>query len=987
MKKLTTSVLAVVLTSSFAIVNAQVDTTKTQNIDEVVITGALGIKKTADAVTSSQQVVTADEITAAGSPNAVQGLVGKVSGLQISQINSSVSDSYSIQLRGLRSISGNSSALIVIDNAISTAAVFQSLPSDAIESVNVIRGAQGAALYGADGVNGVIIVKTKQGAKKKLSVSYDGTIDIESVAFLPKRQTRYGQGWYNARDQYENGAWGPAFDGSNTAYGPPMYDYNGDGVINLDGIGWGADPNGNDNPAAIHRSYSARPNELKNFFNTGAIFNNTVTINAGGQDKYALLSINNTKRDFVVDGDKSNKTSVLFKAGAKLDKFSFDGSFNYIRTDYSQTTTMFDETTQQSLYYGLLQSAPDIPITAYKDYPDNAYAWNIYYNNPYWRIKHEREDYTKDYLSATLGFGYEINKHINLRYTGNLQGTFSNSAQHRDDFNADIYPEGYVSGISSALFLNKRNAFDYYGDFLINFDYDLTSDLNLKVNLGHNYQEHRMDIMMNGGNNLVNPGIYTMANISSPLLSGDKVLADNGTYRKNLHSLFANLDLAYKNFLFLNATARNEWSSVMSKDNNSYFYPSVGLSFVPTKAWDFGGNVLNYMKVSANWSRVGNTSAVDWYAINRVAELSPGYPYDSSLSFQNPTSITDPEIRPEFVTSYEANLDLGLFRNRVTIAGSIYQQETDDLITLQGTSNGSGVNSKRQNIGEVRSRGAEINLGLVPIKTSDFKWDINAGYSYNESVAVDTNGTSVPIITGPIYGVYADEGSVFPLIKATRMQRDDQGRIIIDPATGNPLLGVSLDDVGSAAPKSIYTFSTSFSYKGFRLGAVADYRFGSKFIADIKEGMAFNGTLYDSGVDRENGGFIMPNSVIPDGNGGYVPNTSVKTGGDDYDSAITWFSANYSNYGENFIVDGRAFKIREISLSYSLPKDKVRSYGLEEVTFGVHARNPFQKFADDNLNYGDPESSYFGGSSSIGYVRTDQYPNTKVYGFTLNVKF
>ena len=207
MKKLTTSVLAVVLTSSFALVNAQVDTARTQNIDEVIVTGALGIKKTADAVTSAQQVVSAEQLNQASNPNAVQALTGKVAGLTINQNNSSVNDNNSIQLRGIRSISGNNSALIVIDNVISTATVLQGLPPDLIESINVIKGAQGAALYGSDGVNGVVIVSTKKGAKNRLSVSYDGSVDFESVAFVPKRQMKYGQGWDNARDQFENGAW------------------------------------------------------------------------------------------------------------------------------------------------------------------------------------------------------------------------------------------------------------------------------------------------------------------------------------------------------------------------------------------------------------------------------------------------------------------------------------------------------------------------------------------------------------------------------------------------------------------------------------------------------------------------------------------------------------------------------------------------------------------------------------------------------------
>ncbi len=992
MKKLTTSVLAVVLTASFALVNAQKrDTIKTQNIDEVIVTGALGIKKIADAVTSAQQVVSADQLNQGGNSNAVQALAGKVAGLQINLNNSSVNSSNSIQLRGLRSITGNNDALVVIDNVISSATVLGSLPPDLIESINVIKGAQGAALYGADGVNGVILVSTKKGSKNKLSVSYDGTVDFESVAFVPKRQMKYGQGWDKARDQYENGAWGPAFDGSITAYGVPLYDYNGDGFITLDGIGWDdGTPFTGDNPAAIVAPYIARPNEVKNFFNTGTTLSNSITLNAGSEGKYALLSLNNTKRDFVIDGDKSNKTSFFFKGGAKVNKFTFDGGINYIRTDFSQTTVMYDEGTNDSLYWSLLQSAPDIPITAYQGISEeSAYTYNIYYQNPYWRMKHARQDYKRDYYSANLGLGYDLNDHINVKYTGNLQGTFSTSTSHRDSWSKAKYngaAAGQLKNVTSALFLDKRDSFDYYGDLMLNFDYDLTSDVNLKVNLGHNYQEHRFEIMQNGGASLAIPEVYVMTNVTQPLSAS---ALENATYRRNSHAVFANLDLAYKNFLFLNATGRNEWTSQLPVENNSYFYPSVGLSFVPTKAFNFGGDTVSYMKVSGNWTKVGNSNTIGWYDVNKTTEVVAGYPFGGVNSYRNSMVQTDPNIRPEFITTSEINLDLGFLKERIRLSGSIYKQDTKDLITNQTASSASGINTKKINIAQMQSKGAEINLGLTPIKTSDFKWDLSAGYSYNESIVLEVmpGVDEIALFAGTTWGIYAQKGSVFPLIKVSKMQRDPQGRVIIDAANGNPLLTSGLENAGSAAPKSIYNFSTNVSYKGFKLGAVADYRYGAKFIADVKSGLAFNGSLYDSGeVVRENGGFIMENSVISDGAGGYTPNTTVYTGGTSYGSLLTYYSSKFATYGENLLTDGQAFKIREISVSYSLPKDAIKSLGLEEITFGLHARNPFQKFADNNLDYADPESSYYSGNAR-GVASRTQYPSTKVYGATLNLKF
>lgn len=981
--------------------------TSSSELAEVVIVGAMGIKRTADAVTSAQQQVTSEELNRGNNQNAIEALNGKVSGLVITNTNSGVNDENTIQLRGTRSITGNNEALIVIDNVISDAATFSTLPPEIIESVNVIKGAQGAALYGSSGVNGAIIVTTRKGSESGLQIEYNGSLEFESTAFVPKRQNRYGQGWYNSRDQYENGAWGPAFDGSKTAIGLPMYDYNGDGAITLDGLGWGSGtPETGDNPAAMVGPYEAGKNYVKDFFDTGAIINNGITLNAGNEDQYALLNINRSSKDFIIGGDTRKKTSVLLKAGSTIENFTVSGSVNYIRTDTHLSPVMFDESAQQDpIYWHLLQAAPGVPVTKYKEYPDNAYAWNAYYQNPYWRTKHVRENRQNNLFSLTGNLAYEFNKNINVRYTGNLRTRNTDSQSHRDAFSTDIYDgpgAAAISGISSAYFLDKRASWDYYGDLLFNFDYDLSDDFNFKANVGHSYQEHRYSLMENGGTNLEVDGVYNMSNVTQPLPASD--LANN-FYRRNLNAVFANIDLAFKDYLFLNLTGRNEWSSTLSNDNNSYFYPSAGLSFIPTKAWDIEGDVLSYLKIAGSWTKVGNSSSVDWYDINPNTILGSGYPFDGHNSYRDNMSPADPQIKPEFVTTSEVNLDVGLFHDRVVLNGAIYQEDTKDMITQQSVSSASGLSSQLINIGKMRGRGAEINLKLTPVRTSDWKWDIRVGYSYNESIVKKVSDDADEVALGSLgslFGVYAQKGSSFPLLKSSMMKRNDQGSIIIDPSTGNPEITSKLFNVGVGVPKNIYNFNTSISYKGLTLAATADLRLGSKFFAYVKNGMAFNGTLLESGqLDREQGGFVMENSVIPDGKGGYVENTDVKTGGNDYNAVNDYYSSFYGDVGENYLTDGWALKVRELSLSYDLPKDIVSKVNLRGVSFGVHARNPFRKFASNNQNFADPETSYLSPESSYlsgsaktsaypsanGIAYPGQYPSTKVYGFSLNIKY
>ena len=1004
MKKLTTSVLAVVLSSSFAMVSAQTvqDTVKTEQIEEVVITGALGLKKKKDAVTSAQQVVSGAEITQAGAINAVQSLTGKVAGLQIAQSNGGVVETNSIILRGRRSISGNNEALIVIDNVISTASIFSQLSPDVIESVNVIKGAQGSALYGSDGVNGVIVVTTKRGAKNsKLNVVFNSSADFESVSYLPKRQRKYGQGWDGVKIDVENGAWGPAFNdpayaGTMQPYGVPLYDYNGDGVIRVNA--GSATPTA-DTPASIYSLFApyGKKDNLRSVFDVGTIYSNDITINAGGEGKYFMASLGQMDRNFVVPGDLQSRTNVMLKGGATVGKWTFDGTFNYIRRKVS--------TTNADLYQQMLQTSQDMPLDKWSDYPDMAYASNVYYRNPYWKIRHERFNTYSNIFNTILATSFKVDKHITLRYTGNYQNIQNDRQDYRDAYSAAGKITGVTpAAIASNLFVQNNTRIKYYGDLMANFNYDLTDDLNFQLAVGHNYRYESYNVFSGGGNTLMVPGIYALSNVLNPT---SPTALDNFRKSQNSNSAFANLDIAYKDYLFLNATARNEWVSVLPTDNQSFFYPSVGLSFIPTKAFGFGGDVLSYMKISGGWTRVGNKSLADFYDVTGSLAAGPGAPWSTSgvglgySSFVDRQAITDANLKPEFVSTTEASIDLGFFRDRITLSASAYQADTDDLITriqssssawgtTPGTSNTGAVTlgSKLANIGKMRTRGVEVNLGLVPIKSKDFKWDLNLSFANSESKILELYGDSNILLSGNAnVGVYAEVGNLFPLIKAIAYERDDQGRIKIDE-NGNPLSTPLAQNMGTSTPKNIYGLTTSFQYKGFRLSAVMDYRTGGVFYSDVASFITFNGGLMESAdFDRTKGGFIMPNSVIQDAGGNWVPNTTIKTGGDDYTGVSEYYSNIYQSIAENYIFDSSAFKIREIALGYTIGREILGENSMvNEMTFTLHARNPFAKFAKRNLNYSDPETSNTTGNG-VGIAATNQYPSIRTFGATLNLKF
>ncbi|HBV15075.1 SusC/RagA family TonB-linked outer membrane protein [Chryseobacterium carnipullorum] len=1010
MKKLTTSVLFVVLSSSFLVANAQQrkdsDTIKTQNIGEIVVTGALGIKKKADAITNAQQVVGAKELTQASSPNAVQALTGKVSGLQIIQTDNSVSASSRIVIRGNKSISGDNQALVVIDNVISTAAVLSQLAPEVIENVNVIKGSQGAALYGQQGVNGVIIVTTKRGSKsEKVQFTLSSSIEMSQAFMFPKVQTRYGKGYpdsqvFNGGDvdyngttyvPWENTSWGPAYTAA--------------------GIGGQMVPTGlpQADGSFIMEKYAPVKNHFSKFFKNGVIMQNGLTVTAGGSDSYATLSINRLENNFVVEGDQLKQNSFLLKAGKKLDKLRIDGTLNYISRITNQTSA--------GLYNDILQMPTMNDIRKYRNAGVDGFL-SAYTTNPYYQIEHNRIDTNRDYLSGILSLQYEFNKHINLTYTGNLSLTNTRQDSHNDGFVSTRVYENSGTTLDGGTLqdYNANSNFDsyyinrtissrnYYGDLMLNFNYDLTNDLNFKLNIGNNIQDNYQTARAMGGTGLNYAGWYDIRNVNNPVLPGDSTGGnaidglgfDNGTYRSRIVAAFANLDLAFKDYLYFNSTFRLEQSSVLStnfngeRHNKTYPYYSFGLSFIPTKAFaGLKGDVLSYMKIAPSYTRVGNTSAVPVYATTNVGIAPSGYPFPNLPGYGINTAQTFRSVQPEFMTTTDLNVQLGFFNDRITLEGSIYQTDTDNLITNVGASNASGLASLRSNFGKARMKGIEIDLGVTPIKTQDFSWNFRTSFAQSRTKVVDLPGgvdevaLFIPSSTVGI-GVFAVKGSDLQTLKATTFKRDDQGRIIVG-ADGVPLQNTTMTSMGRVTPDYTLTFNTSFKYKSFTLSGTMDFRKGGKFASMAKSTLTFAGLTEDTNFDRENG-YVVPNSVQLI-NGAYVPNNTPVNGAADYASAAAyWTSTSLQRLGEPMVLDATAFKVREISLTYDIPKSVLSGTFVNSFTIGAYARNPFFIYSKENRNYSDPETSGSSGNGA-GIAYTGQYPSQRSFGINLKATF
>jgi len=942
------------------VVNARLDEGSV-TLGEVVVTGALGIKRPANAVTSSFGQVNNQQLTQASNPSAVQSLVGKVSGLQINATSSSVEGTNKIVLRGARSISGSNEALVVIDGAISSTTVLNQLPPELIENVNVMKGAQGAALYGSDGSNGVIIVTTRRGSGgDKIQIQVNSSFDIQEVAYVPQRQLRYGQGWDGNHSIQENGSWGPEFDGTLQPTGLPQAD-----------------------GSYIVRPYTGIKDNIKQFFKQGNIYQNSVTLSGGNlEEGYITFSANRNQTDFIVEGDQLKRNTFLLKSGKKMGRFTIEGNMTYLTQKVEQTGS--------DLYGNLLQTPSNVPVRRFS-HGNNDQNWTVYYRNPYWSLQNDREFNRTERFIGIATLGYEFNKNINVSYLANLRmHNFDNTSyvNEYNDLAAPVYGSSDRS-VQSSFLTSQQFQRLFYGDLLINFDYELSKDFNLRANLGNNIQDTYIKINSVGGTNLEIPGVYNFNNVLNPYTASQLT---NQYTRNRKTGVFANVDLDFRNYLFLNVTARNDWSSVFAEENRSFFYPSAGLSFIATNAFpSIKGDVLNYAKVIANWTKVGRDPVAP-YAVQNVGVLGIGYPFTDANSYVQQTRITDPNIEPEFVTSKEIGASFGFFNDRITLDGSFYITDTDNLVTSSTSSSASGVTNIRLNVGNLQTKGFEIDLGLRPLwsKEADgLRLEIRPNFTYYRTEITKINADADEVSLRQPYdwiGVFAVKGQDFPMLKGTTYARDDQGRIIVDES-GNPTIDPEFKNLGRVTPDYIVGLNSSISYKGFKLAATMDYRKGGKFYSDVKRNLAWTGQLVETAANGRDG-FVMPNSSYYDaGSDSYLPNTNILTGGGSYTNFINYYNSYYQTTGENLVLDATAFKLREVALSYAIPSKFLDKTGIQSMSLGVHARNILTYFPKQNRFYSDPEASEGAVTNADGLSFTDRYPAQQTYGASLNITF
>ncbi len=958
---------------------------KDEQLKEVVVTTALGVKRRPKETGYANTTIKNEQFSVGRPTNIAQALSGKVAGLQILNTSASVNATPRIVLRGNRSISGNNQALIVLDGVPVPSNTVNYLNPNDIESVTTLKGGQAAALYGSDGVNGVIVINTKKGGGKP-QVSYTHTSNLESVAYLPKFNKTHGMGSHYGSTQkenyrpFENQQYGDPYDGSIRQVGRVLED-----------------------GSVLTIPYQNNDKNREAFWNTGNTMQNDISVSGGDANSSYYLSFQDVRTNGIVPKDEYSRDALRMNASKTYGKFktSFDATYTVDRAQ--RTTTDF--------YFWALNAAGAIPTGELKDWQNNKFAspngyYNDYYDNPWFLLDNNRNDTRNSYFNANLtlnlkptswlDFTYRLGTAITnsfgkswtgkfafTNYAKNLAKTFD--PQYNDYDGVFRARNDYLGAVSDgASYGNRINS-----DFFVTLDKDF-GDFSTKLILGNNVQVRRSKSLSVSSSNIVVPNIYNVSNRAGELGGGES--------SDEIHKVgnFADLTVGFKDWVFVHGVFRYDQSSVFYKagrPKDFYSYPYYGgdVSLILTEAIpSIKSDVLNYLKLRGGWNRNGNDN-LGAYGLDPTAGNGGGFPYGNTVGLTINNTLPDPLLQPEFVLTTELGFEASLWKNRINIDASFYSQDANNQILDVALSSTTGYTVNRRNAARVDNKGMEWEVRANIIKKKDFTLDINANYTYYKNRVKELYGDLQNVLVqsnGRVAFVYAEVGSPFPLLRTTQWMRDPaSGSVVIDANDGWPLMDPDLKKAGTTAPKHQVGVGFRATYKMLTLAANAEYRGGAVVYHDIGEDMGFTGSgAITTQYNREQ--FIFPNSVYFDGTK-YVPNTTIPventiaiySGWGDYS-----FSRSILFNGEIFTSSADFWKLRDVSLSLEFPQKWIKSVkAIKGASISIFGRNLITLLPDDNW-YTDPEFSQTNGNGQ-GINNSLNTPPVKQYGATLSVKF
>lgn len=975
------------------------------NLDEVVVT-ALGIKKDRKALGYSVTEMKSDEILENKSPNVINALAGKVAGVQVTQYSGAAGAGANITIRGGNSTSEGrtNEPLFVVDGIIydnSTTVVGNSgtdgmtrsnttysnrvmdINPEDIESMSVLKGAAASALYGSRAADGVIVINTKKGSEGRVKVSFTSNMTASWANKLPEAQSKFGRGYYE----------------NNGVFSDLTYQ------------SWGK-------PITNEKIYD----NIGNFFQTGAVFDNTVSVSGGSKNTTFFFSASNYSQDGIVPETGYNKTTFRFNGEQKIWKFTLgaNAAYSIAKTDKTLTSGGLYGGGGGGAMTGLYSWPRTEDMSHYLTPDGQKYRlfegiWSLEDDkeNPYWIINKDKINDKTSRFTGSLTLNFDITDWWSI--TGRLG---------LDDYTTDGYSYIAPGSVVSPKYQNGRLSRSDYrytystsnlmtsinknlGDFTVGGVVGFTTEYTKRYNQTHY------------GYNFITPGTISFGNIATT----DKFFTDSTT-KKRLVGLYGEVRADWKNTVFLSVTGRNDWSSTLPKENRSYFYPSVNGSFVFTQLLQdkglMGTDVLTFGKIRGSWARVGKDA-------NPYATLTyvwDPYNYNGFVGIANSWEGGNPLLKPEIQESWEIGAELRFFNNRLGLDYTYYHSETHNQIAAPRLSNASGFIFTSINSGSVINDGMEIAINAVPVTNKDFTWDMSINLAYNKGRLGDfLKGVQFFYPTDAQFGTVKSASipraeSQYQLDELGVPKVDDNGNYLLDDAYGkNYFLGLTgntfyVDDatgkyqvdpatglyrvntnntiVGNREPKLLAGFTNTLSYKGFTLSFLLDFRVG---------GAVYNGTGYYmttlgmhpmtllndrqsvtvSGIDYTTGNEFTQT---------YEAGKTYEIGGTTYsgEAMIQKYWSNYASNSYHFLTDVNWMKLRYVSLSYDFTRLLTSRKTIKGLTATATGSN---LFTVTNYKGMDPEVSTAGGTGGSGATGIDycSVPATSSFTFGVNITF
>ncbi|GAA4270851.1 SusC/RagA family TonB-linked outer membrane protein [Aquimarina gracilis] len=954
-------------------------------LEEVVVT-AFGIKRNAKKLGYAVSTIQPDEVLENSEPDLIRSLTGKVPGVNVNFSTGVAGASNQINIRGATTLGGASQPLIIVDGIaydntqVTTSSQttggggyesgLSSLDPNNIASINVLKSTAAAALYGSRATGGVIVITTKTGStagatNNKLSVSLSSGTYFENIANLPEYQNTYGNG-VNFSYLNANGSWGPRFDSLETIPTWPNI------LAAFPEIG----------PTV---PYEAQPDNVKNLFKTGTVFDNSVNLSYAGENGNFNVTVSDLAQEGYIPFNTYDRTTVAAGGNFELPNGLRVGA-NLSYADTGQVGGFFGENQfagsassfARTLWLGRAwdTSLPfENPVTGASVTPNN--GWD----HPLWSWKNDQILTDTNRTVANINLGFDFNDNISTSFRIGLNRYNLSRKQIR---NIGSRANNGLGSITTDDFLNE----DLESTLLFNFNYELSKDFTLTAILGNNILQNTSDRSALQGTVFKSPGIFTIANTINITKTIDGIaVLDNFARSRNV-GVFADLSLSFRDYLFLNATGRNDWSSTLPKDNQSYFYPSASVSLVFTEALGIDSEILNFGKLRAGFASVGNDAPAEF--LNRT--FISGNPFNGIPVINNSAALGDQEITPEFTDEIELGADLEFFNRRAIVDFSWYKKTTSDLISPVSVPSTSGFTTFNTNIGEIENTGVEIGLTLVPIRTDNFKWELFTTFTRNVNEVTELVDGLERIQLVPNQIAHAIVGEPFGVFFGSRFARDDNGNYLINQSGGGIVQDLENGIVGDPNPDFRMGFINTISYKNLTLRTQIDWKEGGDIRSTSINALLGRGVTRDT-EDRERT-FIIPGfygdnqgNPILDANGNQIPNTTQIDTNELYFSPAGGNTFGINTVDEGFVYDGTVYRLREVSLTYDFPSKFLNNTPFGKISLSVLGNNLWY-FAPNVPKYTnfDPEVTSFG-SSRVQGIEVSAAPTSKRYGFKLNLSF